>query len=326
MSANNSIYTFLQLALDILGESDEPLSVDEIWDFAVKKGYAARIESQGKTPSATLGARIYVDIRDNPNSKIEKVSTRPTKFSLKGKSSTGIKSGATVVKKNNGYSELDLHSLLVTFVNVDPKFNCRCKTINDKRSTKAQKGVNEWVHPDIVGVHYYDDDYSPEVVGLQKKLGCRNFKLFSFEMKKALGFDNLRECYFQAVSNSTWANEGYLVAYEISGNDDFLKELCRLNNAFGIGIIKLNPKIITQSELLFPSKFHELDWDTVEKLSCINNEFKNFLLEITSDKKSNNIKNFYDEPLQVSDHTGREVDDICADYALKKHIINGDGE
>ena len=50
-------------------------------------------------------------------------------------------------------------------------------------------------------VHYYDDDYSPEVVGLQKKLGCRNFKLFSFEMKKALGFDNLRECYFQAVSN-----------------------------------------------------------------------------------------------------------------------------
>ena len=145
-------------------------------------------------------------------------------------------------------------------------------------------------------------------------------------MKKALGFDNLRECYFQAVSNSTWANEGYLVAYEISGNDDFLKELCRLNNAFGIGIIKLNPKIITQSEILFPSKFHELDWDTVEKLSCINNEFKNFLLEITSDKKSNNIKNFYDEPLQVSDHTGREVDDICADYALKKHIINGDGE
>ena len=146
-------------------------------------------------------------------------------------------------------------------------------------------------------------------------------------MKKGLSFDNLRECYFQAVSNSSWANEGYLVAYEISGDDDFLKELGRLNNAFGIGIIKLNPKMITQSEILFPSKIsNELDWDTVEKLSCINKEFKNFLLEITSDKRSNNIKKIYDEPLQVSDRTGREVDEICADYALKKHIISGDEE
>lgn len=69
-----------------------------------------------------------------------------------------------------------------------------------------------------------------------------------------------------------------------------------------------------------------MDWDTVEKLSCINKEFKNFLLEITSDKRSNNIKKIYDEPLQVSDRTGREVDEICADYALKKHIISGDEE
>lgn len=338
MSANKIGYTFLQLALDALEESDKPLSVDEIWDLAVKKGYAAKIDSQGKTPKATLSARIYVELRDNPNTKIEKASTRPTKFSLKGKASneTGIgkekckpdtKSSPLTAREYIGYTELDLHNLLVTFVNVNQKFNCLCKTINDKKSTKAQKGVNEWAHPDIVGVHFYDDDYSSEVVGLQKKLGYRNFKLFSFEMKKALSFDNLRECYFQAVSNSSWANEGYLVAYEISGDDDFLKELGRLNNAFGIGIIKLNPKMITQSEILFPSKIsNELDWDTVEKLSCINKEFKNFLLEITSDKRSNNIKKIYDEPLQVSDRTGREVDEICADYALKKHIISGDEE
>lgn len=242
MSASKNGYTFLQLALDVLDESEAPLSVDEIWELAVKKGFAVKIESQGKTPSATLGARIYLDISDNPDSKIEKVSTRPTKFSLKGKFLKETASGEkcvcqpdtkTISKEPHcGYSELDLHSLLVTFVNVNSKFSCLCKTINDKRSTKAPKGVNEWAHPDIVGVHFYDDDYSSEVVGLQKKLGYRNFKLFSFEMKKALSFDNLRECYFQAVSNSSWANEGYLVAYEISNDDDFMKELGRLNNAF----------------------------------------------------------------------------------------------
>lgn len=89
----------------------------------------------------------------------------------------------------------------------------------------------------------------------------------------------------------------------------------------------MNPKIITQSEILFPSKIsNELDWDTVEKLSCINKEFKNFLLEITSDKRSNNIKKIYDEPLQVSDRSGLEVDEICAAYSIKKHIISNEDE
>ena len=216
MSTNKSGYTFLQLVLDALEESDRPLSVDEIWEIAVKRGYAAKIDSQGKTPKATLSSRIYVELRDNPDSIIEKVSTRPTRFSIKGKVSNDASTGKekckldikSSTKENKGYSELDLHNLLVTFVHVNQKFNCLCKTINDKRSTKAQKGVNEWAHPDIVGVHFYDDDYSSEVVGLQKKLGYRNFKLFSFEMKKALSFDNLRECYFQAVSNSSWVNEG----------------------------------------------------------------------------------------------------------------------
>lgn len=334
MGASKSGYTFHQLALDVLEESSVPLSVDEIWDLAVKKGLAAKIESQGKTPSATLGARIYLDIRDNPDSRIEKVSTRPTKFLLKGKktkantatiNSECASDVKTVKATKIPYKEIDLHPLLVTFVNVNPKFNCLCKTINHQNSVRASKGVNEWMHPDIVGVHFYDDDYSSEVVGLQKKLCYRDFKLFSFEMKRTLNFDNLRECYFQAVSNSSWANEGYLVAYEISNDNDFLQELGRLNNAFGIGIIKLNPRIITQSEILFPSRIsNELDWDTVEKLSGINKDFKNFLLEITSEKRSNNIKKIYDEPLLEDKFGNRSCDDLCEVYATEKKIIRDD--
>ena len=332
MSASKNGYTFLQLALDVLEESNEPLSVDEIWEHAVKNGCAAKIESQGKTPSATLGSRIYVDIRDNPNSKIEKVSTRPTKFSLKGKKPKEVTAAAnsetlvdvkSVEAPKISYKERDLHRLLVTFVNVNQKFNCLCKTIDEKKSIKAPKGVNEWAHPDIVGVHFYDDDYRSEVVGLQKKLGYRSFKLFSFELKTTLNFENLRKYYFQAVSNSSWANEGYLVAYEISKEPDFLQELGRLNNAFGIGIIELNPRIITQSEILFPSRISDdLDWDTVQKLTEINEDFRDFLLEITLEKRSNNMKKFYDEPL-LEDRAGdRSCDDLCKAYALEKKIIS----
>jgi len=44
---------------------------------------------------------------------------------------------------------------------------------------------------------------------------------------------------FQAVSNSSWANFGYLVAAEIGGTDT-LKELRMLFAARGIGFIKLD--------------------------------------------------------------------------------------
>ena len=37
-------------------------------------------------------------------------------------------------------------------------------------------------------------------------------KLWSFEAKLLINRSNVRECFFQAVSNSSWANFGYLVA------------------------------------------------------------------------------------------------------------------
>ncbi|MCR4081861.1 hypothetical protein [Providencia stuartii] len=37
---------------------------------------------------------------------------------------------------------------------------------------------------------------------------------------------NVREVFFQTLSNSSWANVGYLVAAEITG-DETLKELTR---------------------------------------------------------------------------------------------------
>lgn len=45
------------------------------------------------------------------------------------------------------------------------------------------------------------------------------FKIFSYELKKEINTDyELKKCFFQAVSNSSWANFGYLVVFEISDN------------------------------------------------------------------------------------------------------------
>lgn len=48
-----------------------------------RKGYDTRVSSKGKTPWQTIATRIYVDIRDNPNSPFINLKLRPTKFFLK---------------------------------------------------------------------------------------------------------------------------------------------------------------------------------------------------------------------------------------------------
>jgi hypothetical protein len=84
----------------------------------------------------------------------------------------------------------------------------------------------------------------------------------------------LKKVYFQAVSNSSWANYGYLVAFEIDNRLD--DEIKRLNESFGIGVIELfsNPY---QSKILYQSKYRELDIKTIDKL-CKNNSDFNILI------------------------------------------------
>lgn len=84
----------------------------------------------------------------------------------------------------------------------------------------------------------------------------------------------MKKCYFQAVSNSTWSNYGYLVAYNFESS--LFEEMERLNQSFGIGMIELsnNPY---ESKILFPSKFKELDFKTIDKLCKINVDFRNFI-------------------------------------------------
>lgn len=306
-------YTFLNFAIEVLQKSKQPLTVKEIWHEGKLMGLADKIGSQGKTPEKTLGARIYIEIRDNEKTPFIKVSKRPVKFFLKEFGEINLPEETTSVIKERNYNEIDLHKLLSSFVYGNPEFACLTKTINHTKSSKEKVGYNKWLHPDIVGVHFPYDDYSQEVVNLQTQLGYQKHKIFSFEIKKELNFSNLRECYFQAVSNSSWANEGYLVAYDVCDDDDFLSELRRLNNAFGIGIIKLNAENVSQSEVLFQSKILEvLDWDTIDRLSD-NTDFLNFLKEITSTQQSNKQKKVYDDVF--------DSDEACREYAQKKHIL-----
>jgi hypothetical protein len=295
--------TFLELAQRVLSEVEQPLTASEIWQVAVSKGYDKLVDSKGKTPWATLGALIYVDVRDNPSSAFAPIGARPKRFILKSqvdKLSSKIPETTKVPQPQKPeFLEKDLHPLMVYYGFYYLK--AYLKTIAHNRSDKKEFG--EWVHPDIVGCYFPFRDWDSEVVEVSTIMGNTAVKLYSFELKRELSITNLREAFFQAVSNSSWANEGYLVAAIIDTDDDFLTELKRLSTAFGIGVIQLNVDDPDSTEILLPAKVKEMvDWDTVNKLSGINPDFREFLRRIRIDMTSREVrKELYDPVMEKDD-------------------------
>jgi len=287
-------FTFKELAKKILGEEKRPLTVEEIWNIAVKKGYDRLCGSQGKTPWRTIGAQIYVDIKNNPDSHFVKIDSKPRKFFLKDlvsrdelKEIEEKERGKIEGPRKLKYSERELHTFLTYFTYT--YMGIYTKTIYHEKSNKRK--YSQWLHPDLVGVYFPIEEWKSEVLDFAKEVGSPPIILYSFEMKREIGFHNLRESFFQAVSNSSWANEGYLVTANIDQDEELIAELKRLSTAFGIGVIKLDIEDPDSSEIVLPAKHkRELDWDTINKLVEENPDFREFLKRIKTDLSSKEIR------------------------------------
>lgn len=178
--------------------------------------------------------------------------------------------------KSGNLSEHDLYPLLIEFLKV--QFGLYCLRIDEKRSknSRGQNG-NQWLHPDIVAMQPLDKHWHELVKSCVKHGSGQNVRLWSFEVKKELNSSNIRSSFFQAVSNSSWANEGYLVATSISTNE-VEEELRMLSALHGIGVILLTPENPTESEILLPAKRkQEPDWQTINRILKENSDFKHFI-------------------------------------------------
>ena len=299
--------TFKSLAEKILKEKGKPLSVEDIWEIAIQKEYDKQGSFTGKTPWRSIGAQIYVDIRDNPESQFVKMDSKPRKFFLKNLVNDNELSkiearekGKIDEPREDKYSEKDLHPFLTYFSNTF--LNIYSKTIRHEKSQKTSKYM-QWTHPDIVGVYFTIGEMNSEVFDFSKEIGFNSITLYSFELKKSLDFSNLRESYFQAVSNSSWANEGYLAAAKIIKDDEFDSELKRLTSSFGIGIIKLDIENPDSSDIIFPARVkQDLDWNTINKLAKENPDFRKFIKRIKNDYSSKEIrKELYDKVFEADE-------------------------
>ncbi|EKT3851096.1 HrgA protein [Campylobacter jejuni] len=299
--------TYKELIIEVLKQTKKPLNVSEIWQKALEKGLDKKLSSIEQTPTQTIWNRLLTD-------KINflKTSIKPTTFWLKERENELLKLDnkneiTNEKQEKNKFHERDLHPLLVKFLYENLDFNLNCKTIYHEQSKKGKGGEDKWNYPDIVGVYFPYDDYEKETITLLENIKQNSYKLFSFELKIALNFSNLKECYFQAVSNSSWANEGYLVVLQ-EIDSEVLSELRRLNQSFGIGVIKLE-KDISNSQILISAKEKELDIQTLNMLINKNPNFKEFIDDINKQ-----IKVGKEAKIQAN------FDEIKSDEEMEKYL------
>jgi uncharacterized protein len=278
----------------------------EIYNHIVTKKYYDF--GQAKTPTSTVSALIGDFIR-NGDTRVKRIKETNGSYSYyltKNEQNIGIEilSGSTQSEttkpdKTKTYEERNLHKLLSSYLKNTDIYS---KTIFHEQSNG--KDSNQiWTHPDMVGIKFLNLQSKISQNFLKAINRADTFKISSYEIKKEINNDNdLKKAYFQAVSNSTWANYGYLVAYEFS--DSLKEEMERLNQSFGIGIIELNANAY-QSKVLFQPKYRELDFKTIDKLCKMNKEFEKFIEQ--TEKLMNAEERYYKS-------TEKELDEFCDTY------------
>ena len=271
---------------------------------------------QARTPGSTISA-VLGDFIRNGDTRVKRIKQDNGTYwyyLTKNEENIGVEvlSGSTSIsssetttskvaksEKQKSYDERDLHKLLSSYLKNTSIYS---KTIFHEQSN-GKDNNQIWTHPDMVGIKFLNLQTKVSQNFLKSIKRIDTFKLHSYELKKEINNDSdLKKAYFQAVSNSSWANFGYLVAFEFS--DSLTEEMERLNQSFGIGIIELNANPY-QSKVLFPAKSRELDFKTIDKLCKINKDFEKFIEQ--TEKLMTAEERYYKS-------TEKELDEFCDNY------------
>ncbi|GAA7294756.1 COG2958 family protein [Helicobacter pylori] len=274
----------IQSVLEVI---KEPIKVTEIYHKAKELFEKGEIENMfdyvGNTPDQSVSAVIYTALKKGEELPFLKAQEKPVLIALKDAAKEPVLnaqkssvSGAKIVYERN------LHPFLTYMAFHNENLKCYTKTIFHEESLKSPKGMDRWLYPDMVGVRFLHAELSNEnLIAFSKKFDTLPVKLVSFELKKEISVNNCRECYFQAISNSSWANEGYLVGCHIDTQNSKLMDLLkRLHASFGIGVIDLRTNE-DKSAILLNAKYKEkIDYTMAQELSDKNPKFSGFLKSV----------------------------------------------
>ncbi len=280
----------IQSVLEII---KEPIKVTEIYDKAkelFERGEITKMfDCGGNTPHQSVSSYIYTALNKGEELPFFKVQEKPALIALKSAAKEPVlntqkpsapSAPSVKIAHNKIMHERDLHPFLTYMAINNENLKCYTKTIFHEESSKSIKGMDRWLYPDMVGVRFLHAEWSNEnLIAFSKKFDTLPVKLVSFELKKEISVHNCRECYFQAISNSS--NEGYLVGRHIDTHNPQLMDLLkRLHASFGIGVIDLRANE-DKSTILLNAKYKEkIDYTVALELSAKNEKFSGFLKSV----------------------------------------------
>ncbi|MGB3147564.1 MAG: HrgA protein [Paracoccaceae bacterium] len=218
---------------------------------------------------AEIGSNKY-SIEKHPNLRM--TEDRPRRYyytSLTEEQEVEAVEGEAVGVEPKEFKEHDLYPRLSEYLATE--HGVYSKRINELRSSNRHgpRG-NQWLHPDLIGFEAMGRRWSDTIRQLVSARSDPETRLWSFEVKKLINRSNAREVFFQALSNSAWANLGYLVAAEISGSGT-LDELRMLSAQHGIGVILLSVHEETETTILVQAQPKSaIDWSAADRL-CVEN-------------------------------------------------------
>lgn len=177
-----------------------------------------------------------------------------------------------------------------------PKLAQYCSSIDiqtlriDEKTSKHKggKNYNKWLHADVVGYKDLSEKFNEETKECFIQCSSERSYLYAFEVKDGIiTTSNIREYFFQTVSNSSWANYSYLVAEGIE--DKAKEELQLLCSGFKIGFLQLNRNEPMESDIVIQAPKTCLDWNMINRIALENPDFRKYLKNISlSYKKHSN--------------------------------------
>ena len=298
--------TIKEAVLKSLEDINGLTNYNEIYEYIVKNNLYDFGKS--KTPALTISGQLtsFIQKGDNRVKRIKNSTGSYSYYLTKNESNINFECNTIqpeikkTVSKEKIYGERDLHKLFSSYVKNTGIYS---KTIFHEHSKNSKDNHQKWIHPDMVGIKFLHLKTKASQTFLKAINRAATFKITSYELKKEINTDyEIKKTFFQAVYNSSWANYGYLVAFEISDSLD--EEMERLNQSFGIGIIELKPNPY-ESKTLYQSKYKELDFKTLDKLCKINKDFEMFIEQT-------------EKLLTASERyipsTEKELNEFCDDY------------
>ncbi|ODN43031.1 COG2958 family protein [Piscirickettsia litoralis] len=276
----NRRFTAKEIAVAITDKySDDYIDKRKNARFEGERDFISQIVAEiGAQKQGILKQSKHIKWQDTPRPRVywyEESDGLGCGDSLKNSQEQNLLSSEHNEKKHN-VSEHDLYPVLIDYLHSE--HGLYCLRVDEKRSkNNLGSGGNHWLYPDIVAMEPVAQKWHQHVKTCVLQGGGQSVRLWSFEVKKALTMGNVRKCFFQAVSNSSWASEGYLVATSIV-DSRVEQELRMLSALHGIGVILLSIENPSESELLLPAqKRSVIDWQSVNRIVEENTDFKDFI-------------------------------------------------